>query len=251
MPSPPLTGQQAGSQNAPAQGYEMLPHVLVVDDDDRIRDLLTRFLTKNGFVILASSNADHARKTMEMFIFDALIVDIMMPEETGLVFTKTLRESGQNVPVIYLTALGEAQDRIAGFETGADDYLPKPFEPKELLLRLEALLRRTMNVAASQKPQAYMIGGWLYEPEMRALQKNEDTIRLTDVENNLLSALVELAGQTVDRETLAQKCDLDGGERTIVVQVTRLRRKIEADPKNPRVLQTVRGKGYLLRAEAV
>jgi len=225
------------------------PHILVVDDDSRIRDLVSRYLHENGFVVLTASDAGKASDVIQRFDLDALVVDVMMPGQSGLAFTQSLRRDGVETPVLLLTALGEAEDRIDGLESGADDYMPKPFEPRELVLRLNAILRRT------QKPQnlaqAYKIGDWRYNPLHDELVNGKDVVRLTSVEANLLRALAENAGQVMSRDALAQVCGLEAGERTIDVQVTRLRRKIEENSKAPRYLQTVRGKGYLLRAEKV
>lgn len=221
-----------------------LPHVLVVDDDDRIRMLVTRFLHESGFVAVAAGDAAQAREFMKKFLFDVLVVDVMMPGESGLEFTRVLRKTSA-VPVLLLTALGEAQDRIAGLETGADDYLPKPFEPRELVLRLQAILRRGGPVV--KKGEAFGVGPWDYDPVQNELRRDGRTVKLTDVEGNLLQALAMRRGAPVSRDELAVLCGMgDAGERTIDVQVTRLRRKLEDNPKTPRWLQTVRGKGYLL-----
>lgn len=231
--------------NAP-DGYKALPHVLVVDDDDRIRNLVCRYLSQNGFVVAEAGGAGDARKVMETLEFDALVVDIMMPEETGLEFTSRLRRDS-DVPVLLLTALGEASDRIRGFEQGADDYLPKPFEPRELVLRLRSLIRRRPGPVSGAEP--FDIGNWRYDPDMEELtgRSSGAQVRLTSVEANLLNALASKGGEVVSREELARMCSLDSGERTIDVQVTRLRRKLGEDSRAPRHLQTVRGKGYILR----
>lgn len=222
-----------------------MPHVLVVDDDDRIRQLVIRFLQDSGFIAVAARDAAHAREIMERFSFDALVVDIMMPGESGLDFTKSLRRAKDNIPVLLLTALGEAQDRIAGLETGADDYLPKPFEPRELVLRLNAILRRVPEKPALQGN--VRIGRWLYNAERDEISDGGKIVRLTGVEANLLKALAGHCGAPVSREELEALCGLDGaGGRTIDVQVTRLRRKIEDDTRQPRYLLTVRGVGYRL-----
>jgi two-component system phosphate regulon response regulator OmpR len=236
-------------ENAP-DGYNTLPHVLIVDDDARIRSLVSRYLSKNGFVILEAESAAQAREMLKRFEFDALIVDIMMPGETGLEFTASLRKNS-DLPVLLLTALGEASDRIAGFEQGADDYLPKPFEPRELVLRLHALLRRRPKPVVNEGPLD--IGVWRYDPEYDELVDRDsgDKVRLTSVEVNLLKALAARSGEVISREDLARMCSLDAGERTIDVQVTRLRRKLGEDSRAPRYLQTVRGKGYILKAEKV
>ncbi len=225
------------------------PHILIIDDDIRICQLVARYLTGKGFVVMMAFNTDEAKEIMTRFLFDALIVDVMMPGQTGFEFTKEVRKTN-NIPIILLTALGEVDDRITGLESGADDYLPKPFEPKELILRLQAVLRRLPE--KKSKDLQYKIGRWLFNPELDEIHNHEDqddTIRLTTVETNLLKALCEEAGNVMSREQLAEKCGVDTGERTIDVQVTRLRRKIEEDTKKPRLLTTVRGKGYLLRAE--
>lgn len=225
-------------------------HILIVDDDRRIRELIVRFLGEHGYIALSAGNAAQAWQVMENFEIDALILDIMMPGQTGLDFVSELRSKENNIPVLLLTALGEVEDRIAGFEIGADDYLPKPFEPKEMILRLESILRRTSTTTQNTK-KGCQIGQWFFDPRYDELvdttQEGHD-VRLTSVEANLLRALAESADYPVSREDLAQRCGLDAGERTIDVQVTRLRRKIESDTKQPKFLQTVRGKGYMLRS---
>ncbi len=222
------------------------PHVLVVDDDDRIRALLSRFLHENDFVVATARDAGHAEEILKRAFFDVLVVDVMMPGRTGLELTAGLRKSS-DIPILLLTALGEAGDRISGLETGADDYLAKPFEPKELLLRLKAILRRRperIDTKAGLK-----LGGWFYDPDLKELQRNGESVRLTAVEANLLEILATQAGRILSREELARLCGLDGNDRTIDVQVTRLRRKIEDDSKTPRYLQTIRGQGYMLRID--
>jgi two-component system phosphate regulon response regulator OmpR len=198
-------------------------------------------------VVTTAADAAQARALLARLVFDALVVDVMMPGEDGLSLTRSLRGAG-DVPVLLLTALGEAESRIAGLEAGADDYLAKPFEPRELVLRLQAVLRRR---PPPQSVAAFRVGRWRYDPESSVLEDGDAVLRLTGVEANLLRALASRAGQAVSRDELARLCAPEaGGERTIDVQVTRLRRKLEDDPKVPRLLQTVRGKGYLLRAEA-
>ncbi|MEC8664819.1 MAG: response regulator [Pseudomonadota bacterium] len=229
-----------------AQNLYGLPHILVVDDDERIRTLLTRYLEQNGFLVCVASDAKAAREMLSRFQFDAMVLDIMMPGETGLDLTLDLRKT-KDIPILLLTALGEVDDRITGLQTGADDYLPKPFEPQELVLRLQALLRRRKLPEASAS--AFKLGRWEYDVLHSELKCGDELVKLTTVENTLLQALTGRAGEAVSREELAEICELDGGERTIDVQVTRLRRKLEDDPKQPRVLQTIRGKGYLLRGE--
>ncbi len=231
---------------------EKKAHILVIDDDRRICELVSRFLRDNDYVVLSAENAGLASEIIKIFEFDALIVDVMMPGKTGLDFTKELRENKNDIPILLLTALGEVEDRIHGFEVGADDYLPKPFEPKEMLLRLESILRRTRKEVKGNC--SYQIGSWYFDTnydELKDTTQNGKEVRLTSVEANLLRALAESVGQPVSRNDLARRCGFDAGERTIDVQVTRLRRKIESNTKMPKYLQTVRGKGYLLRAEKV
>lgn len=220
------------------------PHILVVDDDDRIRELLSRYLRDQGFIVATAKDAFHADELMKLSLFDALVVDVMMPGRTGFEFTQALRKSS-DIPVLLLTALEETSDRITGLEAGADDYLAKPFEPKELLLRLKAILRRRDKIP--QVVSTFKLGKWTYDPDLNELRSDEETQRLTSVEANLLENLAKHAGKVLSREELARLCGLDGNDRTIDVQVTRLRRKIEDDSKVPRYLQTIRGQGYLLR----
>lgn len=233
----------------PTKDYESLPHVLVVDDDDRIRALVSRYLREQDFVVCTAECAEEARHTMAVMSFDAIIADIMMPKETGLEFTRSLRDAGDNTPVLLLTALGEADDRISGLESGADDYLPKPFEPRELLLRLQAILKRTG--AYEKKSRRFRIGTWIYNPDYKTLQDGDKVINLTGVEDKLLNILAERSGQVVSREELEKLCDIEEGSRTIDVQITRLRKKIEADSRTPHYIQTVRGKGYMIRVSYI
>ncbi len=230
------------------QVLSILPHVLVVDDDQRICELLSKFLTENDFVVMHANDASQARKMLEHFEFDVLVVDVMMPGETGLELITSIRKY-MDIPVLLLTALGEAEDRIAGLEVGADDYLAKPFEPRELVLRLNAILRRTSKVQII--PASFKVGRWHFDSEQEEFVDGENVIRLTSVEANLIRALASRSGEVMSREELAESCGVDAGERTIDVQVTRLRRKIEENTRAPRYLQTVRGKGYLLRIEEI
>lgn len=220
-------------------------HILVVDDDTRLRSLLQRFLRENGFYVSVAKNASAARQQLENYAFDLLIVDIMMPEETGLQFLQKLREDS-NVPVILLTAMGETEDRILGLETGADDYLPKPFEPKELVLRIKNILRRA-PVVNEPENQFLDLGLCQYDlTKKELLLKNGQLIHITPVEQALLNILGQKSGQVFSREKLADMLGAGQNPRSIDVQITRLRKKIESDSKNPRFLQTVRGKGYML-----
>ena len=220
-------------------------HILVVDDDTRLRSLLQRFLRENGFYVSVAKNASAARQQLQNYLFDLLIVDIMMPEETGLQFLHKLREES-NIPVILLTAMGETEDRIIGLESGADDYLPKPFEPKELVLRIKNILRRAPSVKENEK-QVLDLGLCLYDLQKKELlSKNGQLVHITPVEQALLNVLGQKSGQVFSREKLAEILGAGQNPRSIDVQITRLRKKIEIDSKNPRFLQTVRGKGYML-----
>ncbi len=223
-----------------------LPHVLVVDDDDRLRDLLGKFLSENGFLVSVSADAADARIKMETLSFDVIVLDLMMPGETGLDFAEDLRRRS-SVPILMLTAMGEPEDRINGLERGADDYLVKPFEPRELLLRLNNILKRIpVPVEPAEDVQ---LGEVLFRPKRDELSRDGQPIRLTDVEASLLGALARRPGEVLSREELIELTGASGDGRAIDVQVTRLRRKIEQDPKLPRYLKTVRGKGYVLRPD--
>ena len=219
-------------------------HLLVVDDDDRIRDLLKEYLAQSGFRVTTAPNAAAAGKLMETLDFDLLVLDVMMPGEDGFSFTKKLRaKSGHRTPVLMLTARGHSEDRIEGLSLGADDYLAKPFEPQELLLRIEAILRRACPRAEPVK--VLSLGACEFAAERGELSRDGELIRLTDAEVELLRRLAREANAPVDRLELARGT-ADATGRAVDVQVTRLRRKIEDDPKNPRYLQTVRGIGYRL-----
>lgn len=224
------------------------PHILVVDDDNRIRDLVTRFLHDHDFVAMSAADAFQADNMLQRFDFDAMILDVMMPGQSGLDFLSHLR-SNNEIPVLMLTALGEADDRISGLEQGADDYLAKPFEPRELVLRLQSILRRAQK-RRSEKT-LFRIGKWRFDPAHDELTNSDEIVRLTSVEATLLRGLADKSGKVVSREDLAIYCGIESGERTIDVQVTRLRRKIEENTKTPRYLQTVRGQGYILRADRI
>jgi two-component system, OmpR family, phosphate regulon response regulator OmpR len=221
------------------------PHILVVDDDNRLRQLLRKYLTENGFRVSAACDAADARRKLEGLTFDLIVLDLMMPGEHGLDFAAGLRRRSAT-PILMLTAMGEPEDRIAGFERGADDYLAKPFEPRELLLRIRSVLRRLPG-AVSEKREV-RLGAAVFDPNSERLVQNGRQIRLTSIEAALLSALAVQPGTIVSREELSERTGTGGG-RAIDVQVTRLRRKIEPDPKLPRYLQTVRGRGYVLRPD--
>jgi two-component system, OmpR family, phosphate regulon response regulator OmpR len=223
-------------------------HLLVVDDDARLRALLQRYLTSNGFRVSVARDAAEARALMKSIAFDLLIVDVMMPGETGLDFTRAIRAQSQ-VPVLMLTAMGDTQDRISGLEHGADDYLPKPFEPRELLLRCSALLRRAAPPAQSALREVKM-GEAVFDPERGELRRRGKPVRLTGSESALLKLFAANAGRSFSRTDLCTRLGVTL-ERSIDVQVTRLRRKIEEDPKLPLYIQTVRGVGYVLVPDRV
>lgn len=217
-------------------------HLLVVDDDDRIRDLLKQYLSRHGHSVTTAADAAAARKLFQTFSFDLAIFDIMMPGEDGLSLLKALRDEGNETPVLLLTARGQASDRIEGLRLGADDYLPKPFEPEELALRTSAILKRSH---VPPPPTEIEMSGLVFEPAKGLLTGPNGNIRLTDSEHQLLAILAKNPGEPVSREALAAETS-NGTERSIDVQVTRLRKKIEPDPRNPIHIQTVRGIGYRL-----
>ena len=219
------------------------PHILVVDDDDRLRDLLVKFLSDNGFIVTGARDAADARGRMVGLAFDLIVLDLMMPGESGLEFANHLRKTN-SVPILMLTAMNESEDRIRGLEHGADDYLGKPFEPRELVLRINNILKRIPEPAPS--PQEVMLGDVVFKPLRGELDRGGRPIRLTEVEAALLGVLAERPGEILSRDALIALTGASGGGRAVDVQVTRLRRKIEADPRMPRYLQTVRGKGYVL-----
>ena len=223
-------------------------HLLVIDDDERLRALLQRYLSTGGFRVTAAANAEEARALMKSIAFDLLILDVMMPGETGIDLTKSVRTNSQ-VPILMLTARGEAESRIAGLESGADDYLPKPFEPRELVLRVSALLRRATPPARSAHKEVRM-GEAVFDPERGELRRKGKPVRLTTSEAALLKLFAANAGRSFSRTDLCTRLGVTL-ERSIDVQVTRLRRKIEEDPKLPLYLQTVRGVGYVLVPDSV
>ncbi len=221
-------------------------HILVIDDDDRIRSLLKVYLAREGFRVSAANDALKARRFLESFDFDLLIVDVMMPGEDGFAFTEWLRGrtgAAGSTPVIILTARGMPDDRIAGLRLGADDYLAKPFEPKELSLRIAAILRRTRTPTPAA--EHVRLGGCSFDIARGELTREGASVRLTEAETRLLRQLARSANAPVDRLDLAGGASATAG-RAVDIQVTRLRRKIESDPANPRYLQTVRGVGYRL-----
>ena len=225
---------------------EEVPHVLVIDDDNRLRDLLGKYLGEHGFMVVTAKDSADARSKMLIFTFDIIILDLMMPGESGLDFAKDLR-TRSTIPILMLTAMGESENRIEGLERGADDYLVKPFEPKELLLRLNSVLRRLPKVKI-EFPDVKM-GEVTFSLQRGELNRDKQQVRLTDVEGALLGALAKHPGEILSREELINLTGASGDGRAIDVQVTRLRRKIEKNAKVPRYLQTVRGKGYVLRPD--
>ncbi len=222
------------------------PHVLVVDDDRRLRDLLARFLGEHGYRVTTAASAAEARAKSESFVFDALVLDVMMPGESGFDYARTIRAHSQ-VPILMLTARANAADRVTGLEIGADDYLPKPFEPRELILRLANVLKRSVpaTVKGGDGPEAVHFGPFSFRFDRGELRRGDEVVRITEREREILTILGQRAGGNVAREELAGG-DGTANERTVDVQMNRLRRKIEVDPANPVFLQTVRGVGYRL-----
>ena len=227
-------------------------HLLIVDDDERIRTLLQKFLIRNGFLVSAARDSAHARRILSGLDFDLIILDVMMPGEDGISLTKEVRKNS-DTPILLLTAKGETQDRILGLEAGADDYLAKPFEPKELLLRLNAIMRRVpAQDEAAPLPKVMHLGQVHYDVDRGEMWQGEDRLRLTATESQLMRIFSSSPGVPLSRSNLVEQLGRDGGqaqERAVDVQITRLRRKIEQDPKQPRYLQTVRGAGYMLVLE--
>jgi two-component system, OmpR family, phosphate regulon response regulator OmpR len=221
-------------------------HLLVVDDDARLRELLRRYLTDQGFRVTTAVDAAEARAKISGFAFDLLVIDVMMPGEDGFSLTRSLRKSSR-IPILLLTAMAETKERIGGLERGADDYVVKPFEPRELVLRIRNILARMPRepVPASE----IQFGVCRLDLKRGELTRGAEPVRLTETEASLLMALARQAGEPVSRENLATEAAIGGSLRTVDVQVTRLRRKIETDPKFPRYLQTVRGKGYVLKPD--
>ncbi len=225
-------------------------HLLVVDDDARLRSLLQRYLTEQGFRVTSAPDAAAARQALSSMTYDLLVLDVMMPGESGLALTESLRTEGNEVPIVMLTARGAPEDRISGFEHGVDDYLAKPFDPRELALRIRTILRRAAPAAAPQPLAAapVQLGARWFDIERAELRGPEGVVRLTGGEAALLQALARRAGEVLSREDIGEALGTpEAGERAIDVQVTRLRRKVEADPREPRFIQTIRHRGYVLR----
>ncbi|NNJ68089.1 MAG: response regulator [Boseongicola sp.] len=224
-------------------------HLLIVDDDERIRGLLQKFLMRHGFLVSSARDAAHAERILSGLDFDLVVLDVMMPGEDGICFCRRLRET-RDLPILLLTAKNETDDRVAGLEAGADDYLAKPFEPKELLLRINSILRRVpATEPADVTPKVLHLGALRYDVEKGSLWQGENPVRLTATESQLMRIFSGAPGEAMSRAKLVEDLGRDGGqaqERAVDVQITRLRRKLEADPKQPRYLQTVRGAGYML-----
>jgi two-component system, OmpR family, phosphate regulon response regulator OmpR len=225
------------------------PHLLVVDDDPRLRELLRRYLSENGFRVTVACDAEEARANLAGLAFDLVVLDVMMPGEDGIEFTRALRAEGQprRLPILLLTAMAEPEDRINGLEQGADDFLAKPFEPRELVLRIRNILER--RAAPEAKERAVLFGGYRFDLGRGELLRGDSAVHLTAAEASLLSALASKAGEAVSREELSQSAQFRGNIRNVDVQMTRLRRKVEPDPRYPRYLHTVRGTGYVLKPD--
>ncbi len=223
--------------------------ILVVDDDARLRALLSRYLAENGFRVSTAEHAAEARDRLRFLQPDLIVLDVMMPGENGLSLTESLRREHGDLPVLLLTARGAPEDRIAGFEAGADDYLPKPFDPRELVLRIRAMLRRAPPPLPAGQPDTQVpLGPLCFNTERGELRGPSGPVRLTGGEAALLGALARRPNEVLSREDIAAALGMDeAGERAIDVQVTRLRRKVEQDPREPRFLHTVRGRGYVLK----
>ncbi|CAG1015206.1 MAG: response regulator transcription factor [Rhizobiaceae bacterium] len=226
--------------------HDDAPHLLVVDDDTRIRNLLKQYLAENGFRVTVAGTAAEARRKLAGLEFDLIVLDVMMPGESGVDLTRSLRAE-RNLPILMLTALSETESRIAGLEAGADDYLPKPFDPRELILRINNILRRG-GPQAVPKVEQIVFGPYTFQIARRELKRGGEALKLTDREQEILAIFAERAGETIPRHELVAG-ESEVGERTIDVQINRLRRKIERDPSNPVWLQTVRGVGYRLSVE--
>ena len=228
----------------------MDPHLLIVDDDERIRSLLQQFLVQSDYLVSTAEDAEQARTLLSAIEFDLIILDVMMPGQDGISFTAKLRTLQNNTPILLLTARGETEDRIKGLEAGADDYLPKPFEPKELLLRINAILRRMPDLKEDQMmPKTLSLGHLKYDVARNELWEGENQIRLTTTESQLMKIFTSALGEPISRVDLVTSLGRDvssAQDRAIDVQITRLRRKIEVNPGQPRYLQTVRGAGYML-----
>ena len=223
------------------------PHILVVDDDRRLRELLRKYLSENGFLVTTAEDAADARARLRGLVFDIIVLDVMMPGESGLELCQSLRETNP-VPILLLTAMGEAENRVDGLERGADDYLTKPFEPRELVLRIASILRRAGPPPAP--PETVYFGAFVFDPARAELCRDNQPVRLTTGETALMGVFAANPGVTLSRRVLSRESRLGGNERAVDVHIARLRRKLETEPKSPRYLQTVWGEGYVLRADS-
>jgi two-component system, OmpR family, phosphate regulon response regulator OmpR len=237
MSSAPPTSAMIASE-------ETQRHILVVDDDARLRRLLQRYLTEHGHRVSTAADVPEAKAALKNFAFDLMILDIMMPGQDGVSFTAELREN-MDLPVLLLTARGEIEDRVNGLAVGADDYLVKPFDPRELLLRIATILRRAPLATPERRPLRF--GALTYDPERQELRRGEHRIHLTEAELSLLQLLAEQPGLAISRYELGERSRISGSERAVDTQIARLRRKLEPDPRQPRYLLTKRGEGYVLR----
>lgn len=219
------------------------PHILIVDDDNRILKLLKQFLTKNNFLISTSDSPVEAMELIENFVFDLIILDVMMPKITGIEFARELKRKGKQMPIVMLTALSEANDRVEGLESGASDYLTKPFEPRELLIRIRNLINSHQNFV--QQQTVIRLGNCHYDTTRKDFFRNNEIIPLSSTEQRLMDILIENRNTPISRDELCQKMG-DLNPRSVDVQIVRLRGKIEQDPKTPQLLKTVRNKGYVL-----
>jgi len=228
----------SGAANDPAH------HILVVDDDVRLRRLLQRYLTEHGYHVTAAGDAADAKAALKNFAFDLMVLDVMMPGQDGISLVTELR-AAIDLPILLLTALGETEDRVNGLAAGADDYLAKPFDPRELLLRIATILRRVAPAAPADQP--FRFGPFALDAGGQQLWRGDERIHLTDAEWSLLQILAAQPGLAISRQELGQRSRITGSDRAIDTQIARLRRKLEADPRRPRYLLTKRGEGYVLR----
>ena len=228
-------------------GSEAARHILVVDDDGKLLRLLQRYLTEHGYHVTTAANAAEAKAAIVNFAFDLMVLDVMMPGQDGVSLTAELRTTAE-LPILLLTALGETEDRVKGLAAGADDYMMKPFDPRELLLRIATILRRTAMPPAEIQPVRF--GPFTYDPGSQALRRDGVAVHLTDAEASLLHILAEQPGLAISRQRLGQRSRITGSDRAVDTQIARLRRKLETDPRQPRYLLTKRGEGYVLRPGA-
>ena len=220
------------------------PHILIVDDDDKIRNLLKDFLSENNYIVSTAENADHAKKILSILKFDVLILDVMMPGQNGYELTKEIKKE-KNIPIILLTAKGEVENRIKGLELGANDYIGKPFEPKELLLRIKNILRSNLKIDLNS---VHKVGNAKIDLNKMTINLNDKNSRINNSEKNILIEMLSNPGKTYSREEIGKISGINQ-ERSIDVMITRLRQKLEKNPKKPKYLQTIRGEGYVLWIE--